>query len=1136
MRIPLPNWLIHSVLILAAAGLIGCAGGPASLSDPTPSMGPTITSQPLNQTVNPGSTATFFVVASGSAPLSYQWQNATTGANVPGATSPTYIAPATTPNGSTFDVIVSNSNGSITSNTATLTFSAAQTIAFGALANVTYGVAPIALTAAASSGLPVSFVVTSGPATVAGSTLTVTGAGSVTVTATQAGDANHAAAPPAAQTFTSLPAVLTVAAINQARPFGQANPSPTYTTTGFVNGDTQSVVSGTPTLTTTATVASSTGTYPITVAAGTLSAANYTFTFVDGTLTVTGGVAQTITFGALANVTYGVAPITLTATASSGLPVSFAVMSGPATVSGSTLTVTGAGSVTVTAMQAGDANHTAAAPVPQTFTSLPAALAVTAIDQSRLFGQANPTLTYTISGFVNGDTQSVVSGTPALTTTATVGSPTGTYPITVVAGNLSATNYTFTFVDGTLTVTGGAAQSITFGALANVTYGVAPITLTAMASSGLPVSYTVTSGPATVSGSTLTVTATGSVTVTATQEGNATYAAATPAAQTFTSSPPALTVTASNQSRLFGETNPTPTYTISGFVNGDTQSVVSGTPVLTTTATVGSSTGTYPITVVAGTLSAANYTFTFVDGTLTVTASIGNTYSTSFASPPAPENPICEDTGSGCNWTGGGSAGGFIWGDVQTTPGQAFGVRQPSGFGDPTAILTGTWGANQAAQGTVVITNGSAQIDSFHEVEVRLRMTIAENSISGYEAYCSIVTNNQYCSIARWNGPSGSFCNIETSHPVLNLNNGDILKATATGTNPVIINLYVNGVLETSASDTGQATDDCPGGAGGPFATGNPGFGFFDTADNNWSYFGFSSFSATDADMSGFAPAVVPAKAARLAATDSATRAFSESATPITSLTYTNISFGSQYVGDTSTAPVVTLTNIGSATLNIAAIAVAGPNADDFVEKNTCGSIETGGTCTISVAFTPNMPTPEEAAITIFDNAADSPQTVALTGTGIISEGQFMALSADKTHLVNTFTGKPVYITGEQAYSLATNLSSNSDIELYLSTRESMGFNLISVRAVDIANLVNYPDNALGQPPFNGADFTSLNEIYWEHLDNVIQRAAAHGITVLLNPAFVGSGPWGCTEVTGWCPDLLKCFGRHAGDIRRKHR
>jgi hypothetical protein len=148
-----------------------------------------------------------------------------------------------------------------------------------------------------------------------------------------------------------------------------------------------------------------------------------------------------------------------------------------------------------------------------------------------------------------------------------------------------------------------------------------------------------------------------------------------------------------------------------------------------------------------------------------------------------------------------------------------------------------------------------------------------------------------------------------------------------------------------------------------------------------------------------------------------------------------------------------------------------------------------------------------------------------------------MALSADKTHLVNTFTGKPVFITGEQAFSLATNLSSDSDIELYLSTRQSMGFNFIWVAATDIAYLVDNPDNALGQPPFDGADFTNMNEAYWEHLDYVIQRAAAHGFTVLLNVAFVGSGPWGCTESTGWCPDLLAAsddtltaFGAHIGN------
>jgi hypothetical protein len=80
-------------------------------------------------------------------------------------------------------------------------------------------------------------------------------------------------------------------------------------------------------------------------------------------------------------------------------------------------------------------------------------LTVTANNQIMGYGQAVPGLTYTISGFCNGDTASVVSGAPVLNTTATASSPSGSYPITVAASSLSAANYTFTtLVNGTLSV------------------------------------------------------------------------------------------------------------------------------------------------------------------------------------------------------------------------------------------------------------------------------------------------------------------------------------------------------------------------------------------------------------------------------------------------------------------------------------------------------------------------------------------------------------------------------------------------------------------------------------------------------------------------------------------------------------
>jgi hypothetical protein len=98
--------------------LAGCAGTSSSVQNP---LAPSITTQPANQTVTVGQTATFTVVAAGTAPLTYQWQKGTTA--ISGATSASYTTPATasTDSGSQFQVVVTNSAGSATSNAVTLT-------------------------------------------------------------------------------------------------------------------------------------------------------------------------------------------------------------------------------------------------------------------------------------------------------------------------------------------------------------------------------------------------------------------------------------------------------------------------------------------------------------------------------------------------------------------------------------------------------------------------------------------------------------------------------------------------------------------------------------------------------------------------------------------------------------------------------------------------------------------------------------------------------------------------------------------------------------------------------------------------------------------------------------------------------
>ncbi len=114
----------------------------------------------------------------------------------------------------------------------------------------------------------------------------------------------------------------------------------------------------------------------------------------------------------------------------------------------------GAGEHTVTVVYSGDIGH----PGNSVDLSLPVAkalLTVTADAKSKVYGAAVPVLTATMSGFVNGDTTRVISGAPALTTSATSASHVsgGPYPITVGAGTLQASNYSFTFVNGTMTVT-----------------------------------------------------------------------------------------------------------------------------------------------------------------------------------------------------------------------------------------------------------------------------------------------------------------------------------------------------------------------------------------------------------------------------------------------------------------------------------------------------------------------------------------------------------------------------------------------------------------------------------------------------------------------------------------------------------
>ena len=161
------------------------------------------------------------------------------------------------------------------------------------------------------------------------------------------------------------------------------------------------------------------------------------------------------------------------------------------------------------------------------------------------------------------------------------GSLTGTLTLTDNALNNSASTQTVQLSSAGLQL----AQTITFATIPTQVYGAAPFALGASASSGLPVIYTVSAGPASVNGNTLTITGAGSVTVQASQPGNAQYAAAAAVSQTFAVSPAATSVSWSNPAAI--------TY---GTALGAAQLDATATPV---------SAGAYAYTPAAGTVLGA---------------------------------------------------------------------------------------------------------------------------------------------------------------------------------------------------------------------------------------------------------------------------------------------------------------------------------------------------------------------------------------------------------------------------------------------------------------------------------------------------------------------------------------------------
>ncbi|GAA1901975.1 hypothetical protein [Lapillicoccus jejuensis] len=447
------------------------------------------------------------------------------------------------------DTTADTSDTAAASVTLTVPATDAQTIAFPTLADtVVTGAAPT-LSATASSGLPVTYAVsTPAVCTVSGGVLTLVSVGTCTVTASQAGNASWAAATPVSRSFavtevpsTPSPQSISFPALTDTVVTGAA---PTLSATASSGLPVSYAVSTPAVCTVSGGVLTLVSPGTCTVTATQPGDATYAAaTPVDRSFDVTAPpllpVPQTITFPVLADTALDATAPALGATATSGLPVAYATSTPTVcTVSGGVLTLVSVGTCSVTASQPGSASWLPAAPVTRDLAVLPVPQTITFPTlPATVLGDPAPGLSATASSSLpvtyTSTTPTVCTVTDGALTLVSVGTCTVTATQTGDATYDAATP-----VDRSFAVTAPPAlpspQTITFPALADVLRdGTAPA-LAATSDSGLPVAYaTTTPAVCTVSDGVLTLVSVGTCSVTASQPGSASWLPATPRTRSF---------------------------------------------------------------------------------------------------------------------------------------------------------------------------------------------------------------------------------------------------------------------------------------------------------------------------------------------------------------------------------------------------------------------------------------------------------------------------------------------------------------------------------------------------------------------------------------------------------------------------
>jgi len=769
--------------------------------------------------------------------------------------------------------------------------------------------------ATASSGLTVSIGV-SGVCSLSGGTVTMTsGTGTCAVTFSQAGNANYNAATPIVENTTATKATPTVTFTGAP---ASANFQSTFTVTTTTNASTTGTItaSGSCSITgTMVTMTSGTGTCSLTAN----WAADNDYLPVTATQSTAAlQIAATVTFtGAPASAAYQ-STFSVAATTNAST-TAIITASGSCSITGTTVTMTtGTGTCSLTASWEADPNYLAAS----------ASQPTTAQKATPVITWSNPTdIVYgtalggaqlnAAASFNNNPLPGSFSYTPAAGTLLPAGN----------SQNLSVSftpndSTDFTSASKTVQINVNQASLTVTAADASRTYGAGNPAFTGTITgiqnadnitATYATSATVTSPVGTYAIVPTLVDPTGKL-------GNYTVASNN---GTLTVTKASLTVTAADVSRTYGAANPAFTGSYSGFVNGETSDMLTGTLSCTSTATATSAVSGSPYPITCSGLTSTNYGISYVIGQLTVIKA-----TPAFSSLTASQTILY------------GTPSITIAGKIA-----AGSVIPPTGESVTITISGGSHTASIGGDGLF-----TAAFDT-HAIPA---------SLTAYTITYS------YAGDTNFNSAADASTSLTVTAPAVSLSSASVIlgdEAVGTASAARVLTLANTGTADlaitsiVAAGDFTQ-TNTC----GTSVATG-----------------------ARCIILVRFNPAVTGTRSGTLTITDSASDspqviALSGTGTaPVVSLSAEVLTF--QHNINIDCPPkTVALTNSGTGPLAITGIVATG----DFTQTNTCGtSLAAGASCDISVIFKPTAEGLVAGAVTITDNAADSPQVVALAGTGL---------------------------------------------------------------------------------------------------------------------------------------------------------